>query len=546
MSKSDHPLTKLDQSASSAIELGMFASRMEAVCEEMGANLQHAAFSPNIKDRLDFSCVVFGPTGELCAQAAHIPVHLGSMAYAMSRIVEGIDWADGDMLVLNDPFLGGTHLPDVTMVAPLFIFCHDQGCSRLVGFVANRAHHANIGADSPGSMPLSSCLDEEGIIIPPSHIIRRHQLQSDVLRLLLGDSQQGDSQQAGKQARKEVLDLSDSRLGDFSAQVSANRVGVERLTKLIESLNVNRYLSNLDELNDYAERIASAVLHDIPDGRYCFQDVMDDDGQGEDLVLVNLTLIVEGDEVVVNFDGSAAQVKGNINCPLSVAAAAVYYVFRCLMPAYTPACFGAFRKIRIEVPKGCFLNAERPAAVVAGNVETSTRVVDVVLGALAQAIPDRIPAASHGSMNNVAMGVSGKWDYYETIGGGMGAHRLANGISGVQTHMTNTLNTPIESLEMHYPLRIKHYGYRNNSGGAGLFNGGDGIIREFEFLTAASVTLLTERRTRSPWGLAKGKRGKSGVNSLNGNKLSAKVQLSVKKGDCLRIETPGGGGYGMK
>ncbi|MBV1881228.1 MAG: hydantoinase B/oxoprolinase family protein [Pseudomonadales bacterium] len=531
-------MPKLAKMPSSPIELGMFASRMAAVCEEMGANLQHAAFSPNIKDRLDFSCAIFGPTGELCAQAAHIPVHLGSMAFAMRRIVEEVDWAEGDMLVLNDPFLGGTHLPDVTMVAPLFIVCQEKGNSQLAGFVANRAHHANIGADSPGSMPLSSRLSEEGIIIPPSYIIRQHEIQSAVLYMLVGEGQL-DNEEEG-------LDLSDARLGDFSAQVSANRIGVGRLSALIEGVDIDTYLRNLDELDHYAERIAASVLEAIPDGQYGFQDVMDDDGQGQKMVLINVEVIVSGDEVVVDFGGSAKQVAGNINCPLSVAAAAVYYVFRCLMPDYTPACFGAFRKIKIEAPLGCFLNAERPAAVVAGNVETSSRIVDAVLGALAKAIPEQIPAASHGSMNNVAMGVLGEWDYYETIGGGMGAHGKSSGISGVQTHMTNTLNTPIESLETHYPLRVRRYGYREHSGGEGLFNGGDGIVREFEFLSEASVTLLTERRVRSPWGLEMGGHGEAGVNKINGKVLPGKVQLNVKKGDRLCIETPGGGGFGKK
>ena len=527
----------MNSPSSSPISLGIFASAMDAVCEEMGANLQHAAFSPNIKDRLDFSCAVFGPTGELCAQAAHIPVHLGSMAYAMRSIVEKIEWAEGDMLVLNDPFLGGTHLPDVTMIAPVFVFCTEGGSSRLMGFIANRAHHANIGAESPGSMPISSCLEEEGIIIPPSHLYRKGELQSDVIRLLLGV---GDAH-----IDEDELNLSDPKLGDFSAQVSANKVGLTRLTKLIVTSGHDSYLDNLKALNDYAERIATSVLMAIPDGKYNFHDVMDDDGQGQESVLIKLSLEVSGDEAVLDFDGSAAQVGGNINCPLSVTAAAVYYVFRCLMPDYTPACFGAFRKITIKAPLGCFLNAERPAAVVAGNVETSTRVVDVVLGALAQAIPKQIPAASHGSMNNVAMGVAGQWDYYETIGGGMGASVLSHGISGVQTHMTNTLNTPIESLEMHYPLRVRQYSYRGGSGGIGLFNGGDGIVREMEFLDSASVTLLTERRKRVPWGLEGGGAGSSGENSLNGKKLNGKIELNVQKGDRLRIETPGGGGFGV-
>jgi N-methylhydantoinase B len=507
-----------------AIELGLFASRLESVCEEMGVVLRQAAFSTNIRDRLDFSCAIFDREGNLCAQAAHIPVHLGSMAYAMADIVGALDWAEGDMVVLNDPFLGGTHLPDVTLVAPLFA----EG--RLVAFVANRAHHADIGASMPGSMPVSRTLDEEGLIIPPVRLLRQGEIDRPLLTQILGATRNPDD--AG---------------GDFFAQIGANRAGLTRLRDLIDGLGVSTYTAALRALDDYAERLARAALGTIPTGRYSFEDVMDDDGQGTEAIPIRVTLDVTPEGIQVDFAGTASQVAGNINCPLSVAAAAVFYVFRCLMPPQTPACAGTFRSIGLSAPLGCLLNAQRPAAVAAGNVETSSRVVDVVLGALARAIPDRIPAASQGSMNNLAVGsaeIGAAWDYYETIGGGMGAGASGGGWSGVQTHMTNTLNTPIEVLEARYPLRVSRYALRSGSGGRGARAGGEGLIRELTFLAPAEVTLLTERRRVAPWGIAGGGPARPGRNRLNGKELPPKVSLRVGSGDRLAVETPGGGAWG--
>ena len=505
------------------IELTIFASRISAVCDEMGAVLQRAALSPNIKDRLDFSCAVFDAGGELCAQAAHIPVHLGSMAYAMAGIVGELDWHEGDMVIVNDPFLGGTHLPDVTLIAPVF----DQG--ELIAFVANRAHHADIGATTPGSMPLSHRLDEEGVIIPPACLVRAGKVDEDFLDAIV--SATGNAEQS---------------LGDFSAQMSANRTGVERLGGLIQAMGGEGFSAALVALNDYAERMAATALRAIPDGRYCFEDVMDDDGMGNCDIPIRATVDIAQGRVGVDFSGTAAQTPGNINAPLSVAAAAVYYVFRCLMPPRTPACAGSFRAIEISAPEGSLVNARRPAAVAAGNVETSSRIVDVVMGALAQAVPELVAAASHGTMNNVAMGARGDhpWDYYETLGGGMGAGPRGGGLSAVQTHMTNTLNTPIESLEMHYPLRVSRYQIRRGSGGDGCRRGGDGLIREFEFLQPCTVTLLTERRRRQPWGLAGGEAGRAGVNRLDGQPLAPKCCFNVVAGQRLTLETPGGGGWG--
>lgn len=510
------------------IELGLFESRLSAVCEEMGVRLRNAAFSTNIRDRLDFSCAVFDSRGELCAQAAHIPVHLGSMAHAMSSIVASVDWAPGDMVVLNDPYLGGTHLPDVTMIAPLFAAGSDRETP--IAFVANRAHHADIGASTPGSMPVSRSLDEEGLVIAPTHLIRNGEPVPEILDAIVHATRDPD------QAR-----------GDFLAQVGANRAGIERLGLVVDALGPQGYRSALEDLNDYGERLARACLNAIPSGVYRFEDWLDDDGQGSRDIAIRLRMEVCESGVHLDFSGTAGQVPGNINCPLSVAAAAVLYCFRCLMPPQTPACAGTFRPITLEAPEGCLLNARRPAAVAAGNVETSTRVVDVVLGALAQALPDRIPAASHGSMNNLAMGSSDPtraWDYYETIGGGMGAGAMGGGWSGVQTHMTNTLNTPIELLESRFPVRIRRYTLRHGSGGPGTRPGGDGLVREIEFLAPAQVTLLTERRRHAPWGLAGGGPGAPGTNRLNGAELPGKVSLPVQVGDRLTIETPGGGGWG--
>lgn len=503
-----------------AIELSVFASRIQAVCDEMGAVLRRAAFSPNIKDRLDFSCAVFDARGELCAQAAHIPVHLGSMAYAMKDVVATQQWRPGDMLILNDPFLGGTHLPDVTVIAP--VFSGGVPC----GFVANRAHHADIGCDTPGSMPLARSLDEEGLVIAPQHILREGELDHALLDGILA-----------------ALRSPVPARGDLAAQISANRCGIRRLLDLIERLGARSYAEGLAELNDYAETLARAGLRDIPAGRYRFRDLMDDDGQGRTDIPIELILEVSADGIHADFSGTAEQVAGNINCPLSVAAAGVYYVFYCLMPPQTPACAGSFRPISLHAPEGSLLNARRPAAVAAGNVETSTRVVDVVLGALAQALPGRIPAASHGSMNNVAMG-NEDWTYYETLGGGMGAGPGSDGLDGVQTHMTNTLNTPIEVLEMYYPLRITRYGLRDGSGGSGEHRGGDGLIREFEFLRPTAVTVLGERRRNRPWGLAGGGPGAAAQNLLNDHPLPPKVSLNAQAGDRLTVLTAGGGGWG--
>ena len=514
------------------IALPLFASRVQAVCDEMGVALRRAAFSPNIKDRLDFSCAMFDARGALFGQAAHIPVHLGSMAYAMADVVKRFEWRVDDLVLLNDPFLGGTHLPDVTAVCP--VFCDDE----LIGFAACRAHHANIGSDRPGSMPVSTALEEEGIVIAPM-LAQRDGALTPAAEALFG-------QLSGRWHDSSDDYRGDERLGDFFAQMSACRLGVKRAVTLVRQMGTVEFVSAVAALNAYAERIARDAISAIPDGDYAFEDRMDDDGVGTRDVPIRVRIRVRGDEVETDFLGTAQQVRGNINCPLSVTAAAVLYVFRCLMPAHTPAVSGAFRCVKIVTQPGSLVDARYPAAVAAGNVETSMRIVDVLFGALASALPDRIPAASQGTMNNVAMGRHGdvvRWDYYETIGGGTGAHAGGAGASGMHSHMTNTLNTPIESLETHYPLRVTRYQLRRGSGGTGRFSGGDGIVREFEFLEPAAVTLLTERRRYGPWGLAGGNPGACGLNLLNGRTLPSKVEFDVGPGDVLTVETPGGGGW---
>lgn len=515
----------MDKDSIDSIELSLFANRIAAVCDQMGAVLGRAAFSPNIRDRLDYSCAVFDASGRLSAQAAHIPVHLGSMAYAMAGIVAARDWAPGEMVALNDPFLGGTHLPDVTMLAPLFVD------GELVAFAANRAHHADIGAESPGSMPLSSRLEEEGLVIPPTRLVCNDAIEESRFAALIAPM------------RDAVI-----ARGDFSAQISASRLGLQRLQSLIDAHGAAGFHQRLAAYNEYARKLAASALARVPDGSYEFTDVLDDDGQGNTDLPIACAVTARGGHMQVDFTGSAAQTTGNVNCPISVTAAGALYAFRCLMPAGVPGCAGAFHDIALSAPEGSLLNARRPAAVAAGNVETSQRVVDAVLGALAQALPDVIPAASHGGMNNLAMGWHAgdqSWDYYETMGGGLGGGPERAGATAVQAHMTNTRNTPVEVLEMNYPLRVCRYALRDGTGGAGRHPGGDGIERELEFLGPARYTLLTERRRHAPWGLAGGDPGALGENLCNGQSLPPKCQGQVVAGDQLTLRSPGGGGWGI-
>jgi len=515
-------------SADDAVQLSLFAHRLSAICEEMGAVLKRSAISPNIRDREDFSCALFNCDGQLVAQAAHIPVHLGSMAFAMADVVGRFDWQKGDVVVFNDPFLGGTHLPDITVVMPVFIQSGDVEI--LAGFSAARAHHADIGGRSPGSMGVETRLADEGLIISPCYWFRAGQEQADL----------------PARFQKQVRAYAE-RLGDLSAQKAACVIGGQRLVILADAGLDDRLAALMAVSEAYGRR----AIADIPDGGYCFEDVMEDDGCGSGPLPVCVRVTIAGEKAWVDFSGTAAQASGPVNCPMAVTAASVLYVFRCLMPKHTPQTAAVFRPIQITAPEGCLVHAKPGAAVAAGNVETSQRIVDVVLGALAKAIPDRIPAAAQGTMNNVVFGGGeggDAWVYYETLAGGMGAHAGGNGLSAVQCHMTNTKNSSIEVLEMHYPLQVHTYEVRNGSGGGGQFKGGDGLIREWFVRKDCHLSLLTERRSTSPYGLQGGDTGASGINRLCRDgvwqDLPAKGSLQLKKGDRIRIETPGGGGFG--
>jgi len=507
-----------------AVQLSLAANRLAAICEEMGGILKRSALSPNIKDREDYSCALFTRTGELIAQAAHIPVHLGSMVYAMRGIADGHDWRAGDTLVFNDPALGGTHLPDVTVVVP--IFQHD----RHLGFAVSRAHHADIGGKTPGSMGLHRRLRDEGCIISPTFWFRAGEERSELTARFRHD-----------------MRAPAERLGDLQAQRAACMLGARRLCAFVRDKDAEALF---DELLSVSERYARQAIAAIPDGCYRFADALEDDGLGHGPFAIQVTLSVRGGEAHVDFTGTAAEAPGPINCPFAVTAAAVYYVFRCLMPTHTPQTSAIFHPIALHAPAGSLVHATAQAAVAAGNVETSQRIVDVLLGALAQALPERIPAAAQGTMNNVIFGgLAGDWVYYETMGGGMGAHAQGAGLSAVQCHMTNTRNSAIEVVEMHYPLRITRYAIREGSGGVGRHRGGDGLIREWELLAPCHVSLLSERRASAPFGLNGGGPGQPGRNLLKHpqgawREVAAKFSRSLQTGDRLRVETPGGGGYG--
>ncbi len=505
-----------------------------SVAEEMGVRLQRAAYSPNIKERCDFSCAVFDAYGQLVAQAAHIPVHLGAMPLSVQACLHKLEFTPGDVAMVNDPYQGGTHLPDITMVSPIYI--QHNGQETLVGFVANRAHHADVGGMSAGSMPLSEELYQEGVIIPPIKLVCDGVINQDVWDLFLAN------------VRTPI-----EREGDLQAQLAANRIGIERMEGFVHRYGFEQVCQDMDALIHYGERMTRQLIAELPDGHYCFDDQLDDDGITFEPVKIMASVTIAGDEVTVDFTGTDQQRQGSINAVYPITLSAVVYVFRCLLGLDIPANSGCMEPIHIVAPEGTIVNARFPAAVAGGNVETSQRIVDVVLGAMVQACPDRIPAASQGTMNNIAIG---GWDegrqqpfaYYETIGGGMGARSTGTGASAIHSHMTNTLNTPVEALEYVYPFRVTRYEVRKQSGGQGTFHGGDGLRREYEFLQTAHVTILSDRRTKGPYGVAGGLSGQPGRNQLqsggNTQELPSKCRLVVQAGDILTIETPGGGGYG--
>ncbi len=513
-----------------ALELTIFSKLFAAIAEEMGIVLRRSAFSTNIKERRDYSCALFTAEGELLAQAAHIPVHLGALPRTMAEVLPEFPLAPGDVLLLNDPYWGGTHLPDLTVIAPFYTG------ERLAFYLVNRAHHADVGGITPGSMPLAQDLREEGVIIPPTYLYRRGALQEMVWDKLL--------------ARMRVPA---ERRGDLAAQLAALQRGQERLPVLTARYGLEKLNAMSQALLTYSERAMRTLINTIPDGTYHFVDYLDDDGWGHKELAIALDLTVHGDEVVLDFSGSADQTQGGVNAVPAVVEAACYFVFLSLLPEDYPVNHGCFRPLRVITRPGSLLAPNFPAPVAAGNVETSQRLVDVVLGALAQAERTRIPAASQGTMNNLAFGgqrpdSKEEFTYYETIAGGMGAHSGGPGLSGVHSHMTNTRNTPVEVLEQDFPLMVERYAFRPGSGGAGKFSGGLGLIRDFHFLAPVTVSILSERRRYAPYGVQGGGPGSRGENVLltDGEEkiLPGKVNLKLPAGARLSIRTPGGGGWG--
>ena len=548
------------------VRLEIFKHLFASVAEEMGVTLGRTGYSPNIKERLDYSCALFAGDGRLLAQAAHIPVHLGAMPASVRAAIDHCaPFAPGDVVILNDPYLGGTHLPDITMVSPVFIM--GEGEPRVGGdkprpyyFVASRAHHADIGGMSPGSMPLSTEIYQEGVIIPPLKIVEAGKRNEAVWQLILRN-----------------VRTPEERQGDLAAQLAAHAIGARRMEEIIARYGLAETQRYAEALTAYTERMVRAPLAAIPPGRYEFTDYLDDDGHQTDIP-IRVALIVppaplspSTAALLVDFTGSSPAVDGNLNAVRAIVESAVGYVVRCLAGADLPMNAGAFAPLQIIIPPGSLLDARPPHAVAAGNVETSQRVVDALFGALARALPDHIPAASQGTMNNITFGgrhpVTGKpFAYYETVGGGAGAGPVETrhygprseaewdgasppqAASGIHVHMSNTRNTPVEALEYAFPMRIEQYSLRRGTGGVGRCRGGEGLRRDIRFLVPAQVTVLSERRRRAPWGLRDGGPGARGRNVLiregEEEELPGKFTRAVEAGDVLSIRTPGGGGWG--
>jgi N-methylhydantoinase B len=518
------------------IRLEVFKHLFSSVAEEMGMVLRRTGYSPNIKERRDYSCALFNVQGLMIAQAAHIPVHLGSMPLSVQEGIRGFNFSPGDMIILNDPYHGGTHLPDITLINPIFV--DESGTHELFGFVANRAHHSDVGGMTPGSMPLSRELFQEGVIIPPLKLMKGGVVNQELMDLLLAN-----------------VRTPEERAGDLRAQIAANKKGAERTNELVYRYGRREVEHYMFGLLEYAENITRQLINGLPNGTYRFQDCMDDDGFDAEPAVIAVAITIEGDEAIVDFAGTSPQRRGSINAVYAITLSATHYVFRSLIGLDVPTNSGCMVPINVIAPEGSLVNARPPAAVAGGNVETSQRIVDVLLGALAEANIERVPAASQGTMNNLSIG---GWDpdrgrqyaYYETIGGGMGAGHKGDGADAIHTHMTNTLNTPIEALEFAYPFRVTRYEIRRGSGGLGRFKGGDGIIREIELVHDAQVTLLSDRRQFCPYGLAGGDSGQAGCNLLirggSEQTLPGKISLEAKAGDTISIQTPGGGGYGER
>ncbi len=542
-----------------AAELEIFKNLFHSTAEEMGAALRRSAFSPNIKERRDYSCAVFDGLGRVVAMGDHMPVHLGSMPMSVAAALNALELGPGDIAMLNDPYAGGTHLPDITLVMPVWetqLEKRDEGYGTRIAaysrtitgrrsalqktpsfYVANRAHHADVGGAQPASMGISQEIYQEGLRIPPVALARGGKIQRDILTLLL----------ANVRTPRE-------REGDLMAQVAACQLGERRLQDRLQKYGPARTNFYLDALQAYSARLMREVLKKIPAGKYTAEDFLDDDGHTADPVRLHVSIQIRGGKAVVDFEGSSPQCAGCVNAVFAITYSAVFYVFRCLLNETVPACAGLMTPIQVLAPRGSVVNARAPAAVAAGNVETSQRIVDVLLRALAKALPRRIPAASSGTMNNLSFGgidprTGEPFAYYETIAGGMGARPASDGSSGTHTHMTNSLNTPIEAFESAYPVRVRRYSLRRGSGGKGKFRGGEGMVREIEFLTEVRGSILSDRRKFRPYGLSGGHPGLAGANHLTvqgrGRRLPGKTTFVAPRGSVLKIESPGGGGWGV-
>jgi len=520
------------------VEFEIFKNLFVSIAEEMGLTLCRTGFSPNIKERLDYSCAIYDADGETIAQGDHMPVHLGAVPLSVRAAIDAIPMEPGDMVALNDPYHGGTHLPDITLVSPVFLKRKGRFGDTPTFYVANRAHHSDVGGMSPGSMPVAREIYQEGLIIPPVCLVRGDKPVPDLLAMLLAN-----------------VRTPEERGGDLAAQISANRIAQTRLSQLVDKYGRARVIAYGAALQDYTERVVGATIQSIPNGEYCFEDVLDDDGFTERSIKIRVRIRVRGKRAEIDFTGTDPQVEGSVNANYAITLSACLYAFRCLVQDDILYNAGVSRPLRVLAPPGSVVNAKRPAAVAGGNVETSQRITDVVLGALSRALPERLPAASQGTMNNVTLGgldprTGARFAYYETIGGGMGGRFGMAGLSGVHTHMSNTRNTPIEAIEHYLPIRIRRYALRHDSAGSGAFPGGEGIVREYEMLANTAVTVLSDRRRVGPYGACGGQRGGRGRNTLvrNGREqpLPGKIQLQLYPGDRLRIETPGGGGYGRR
>ncbi len=500
-------------------ELEVMKHAFTAIPEQMGAALQRSAYSPNIKERKDESCALFTAGKEMIAQAEHIPVHLGAMPNALKSAVSSCQPGKGDQVILNDPYSGGTHLPDITVIKPVFLN------EELLGYVVNRAHHSDIGGETPGSMPGDSkTLEEEGIVISPRLLVSQGEIDQEVLDLL----------RKSRSARE--------RIGDIRAQIGANEKGAKELTKTVEKFGLEDYHAFKDQVMKYSEKRTRNMIEELPNVVVDSEDFI----EWKRDVKLKVQIEIEDSEMRFDFSGTDPQVKGNINAPKPVTFSAVYYILRCLLPKDVPVNNGCYKPLEVEVPEKSILNPEPPAAVSAGNVETSQRVVELILRGLFEILPEKIPAESQGTMNNLIIG-SEDFTYYETIGGGAGATSSAEGESGVHVHMTNTKNTPVESIENDYPLRVTAYKLREDSGGKGEHNGGDGIVREIKLLEDAEVSIQSQKRQRPPKGVNGGKDGWVGRNLKidNGRKeIGGMITTELREGESIRIETPGGGGWG--